>query len=203
MILQIFISAVLYYLSFPNFISLYGFSWLAWVFAIPFFFALQDKNLPSRLGIGFFFGLTANLAAVNWMIPYSLPGYLLLSLALASQGAIFAALYRPLTGRPILNVFYVAGAWVASEYFRKVLMLGESWNLAHTQTFDVPLMQISGALGSPAVSFLLIAVNYALSIVLRSAKDLKMNMRAIWAAVVLLAVVYGYGFMRLVTNVVT
>lgn len=202
MILPILISAVLYYLSFPNFISLYGFSWLAWVFAIPLFICFEEKKFWGRTGSGFLFGFAANLAAVNWMIPYSLPGYFLLSLVLASQGAIFAALYRPLKGRPVMSVLSVAGAWVVSEYFRKVLMLGESWNLAHTQTFDVPLMQVSGVLGSSAVSFLLIAVNYALYLVLRSAKDLKMNMRAILAVVVLLAVAYGYGFMRLVINVV-
>jgi len=49
----------------------------------------------------------------------------------------------------------------------------------------------------------LIVVNYALYIVLRRPQDLKMNVRAMLAAVVLLAVVYGYGFMKLVTNVVT
>jgi apolipoprotein N-acyltransferase len=197
MILPILTSAFLLYLAFPNIFFLQGFPFFAWIFAIPFFFCLEKRNLTGRLKAGFLFGLVSNLALVNWMIPYSFPGYLLLCFALAIQSILFAVFYRPLRKNKFWNIFYVAGMWVASEYLRKILMLGESWNLAHSQTMDIPLMQMANLLGSPAISFVLIAMNYALYQAMDKRENLKTKMNSVLATMVLFAIVYGYGFWTL------
>ncbi|MCB9771643.1 MAG: apolipoprotein N-acyltransferase [Candidatus Omnitrophica bacterium] len=197
MILLVLISAFLFYLSFPNFISIVGFSFLAWVFAIPFFICLENKKPLERLGIGFAFGFIANLLAVNWMIPYSGPGYFLLSFILAGQAVIFAILYRPLNNKTLLNILYVPSLWVASEYLRKSLMMGESWDLGHSQSFDIHLIQVANLFGSSGISFVLILINYVAYLVLFQSKDLRSKVSGLITMVVVLVMVYSYGFISL------
>ncbi len=190
----IFVSAFLFYLSFPNLFFLKGVSFLAWIFAIPFFANLEHKNLICRLQAGFLWGLITNLAAVNWMIPYSLPGYFLLATALASQAIIFAALYPSGKVQRVGQIFYVPCLWVACEYLRKLLMFGQSWDLGHSQSFDIPLLQLAGVFGSGGISFFLIFVNYGLYLAAFRFKENSRRIAAIILVVFLASGVYAYGW---------
>lgn len=189
MFLPILLSALLYYLSFPNVLTHSGFSFLAWAFAVPLFHVLENSNLSRRTLAGFLFGILANLSAVNWVIPYHFTGYLFLSLVLAVQGAVFGALYR--RGFSLSNIVYIPAAWVASEVLRRWLMLGESWDLGHTQTFDPYILQLANVSGSAGISFVLILVNYCLFAALRDRKHFKVSATVVGLALVL---VLGYGF---------
>lgn len=203
MILFVLISAFLFYLSFPNFISIVGFPFLAWIFAIPFFACLEHKKLVERLIIGFVFGFIANLLAVNWMIPYSVPGYLLLSFILSSQAVIFAILYRPWKDKTLLNILYVPCLWVASEFLRKSLMMNESWDLGHSQSFNIHLIQVANLVGSAGISFVLIFVNYAMYSFLcrhrtrRKKISSSVRFTELLAMALLLMMVYLYGLISL------
>lgn len=198
MILPIVCSAILFYLAFPNFLTQQGYSFCAWIFAIPLFYSLEQQNLSRRILVGFLFGMLANLAAVNWMIPYHLGGYLFLSFVLAIQAVIFASLYRPLSVKPPL--WYVPAAWVVSEWIRKLIMMGESWDLAHSQAFHLPLLQIANVLGSSAVSFVLVLINYSLY---RGFRHFQ-NIRRDWLLLLgVLLIVYGYGSFSLAQQVYT
>jgi apolipoprotein N-acyltransferase len=58
-------------------------------------------------------------------------------------------------------------SWVALEYLRSHLLTGFGWNLlAHTQWNWIPLIQIAGLTGVWGVSFLVVLVNAALSVVM-------------------------------------
>lgn len=202
MILPILISAVLFYLSFPNIFFLQGFSSCAWIFAVPLFFALDQKNIWGRIRLGFLFGLLSNLAVVNWMIPYSALGYLLLSIALTSQAVVFAILYVPIKHQRFVQIIYVPCAWVASEFLRKLLMMGQSWDLAHSQSFDIHLLQSARVFGSAGISFELIFVNYLFYMVLfglqqsrPQSKKITTQRKLIVITILVFAVlIYGYGF---------
>lgn len=193
MILPIFASAFLFYLAFPNIFFLKGYSFLAWVFAVPFFFVLEKKDFPKRLLAGFLFGVLANLSVVNWMIPYSFAGYLLLGIALSSQAVIFAALYPSRRFKHFLKILYVPSAWVVSEFLRKMLMFGQSWDLGHSQSFDINLLQIAGFLGSSGISFLLVCVNYVLYCVVFRVERNIVKIAIFSAVLFFLASVYALG----------
>ena len=188
-------AAVLFYLSFPNYFSLYGLWPLAAVFAVPLFFTFEKRSLTRRIILGFLFGLLANGLAVNWMIPYSFKGYVFLVLVLAVQPVLFAVLYpRRAFRNPLLKMIYVPAAWVVSEYVRALAMRGESWNLAHTQTFHLPLLQLANLLGSYSISFVLMVVNICIYQAILESRNFKND---ISVAVALVAVVYGYGYLSL------
>ncbi len=193
--LPILVSAILFSLSFPNILFLKGFSFLAWIFAIPLFWIFEQRKLFARLQAGFLFGLLANFAAVNWMIPYSFAGYVLLCIALSSQAVIFSALYPSEKMNKFLKVFYVSCAWVVSEFLRKILMFGQSWDLGHSQSFDIYFLQIAGFLGSFGISFLLICVNYLLHLLLFRLKRLSLKIVSLGAVIFLVTLVYNYGFL--------
>ncbi len=194
MILPIVVSAFSFYLLFPNLFFLQGFSFLAWIFAVPFFLVLEKQNSLGRIRCGFFFGLLSNLLAVNWMIPYSFLGYLLLCLALSSQAIFFAALYPTGRKKRVVQIIYVPCAWVASECLRKMIMFGQSWDLGHCLSFDVPLLQTARVLGSPGISFLIICCNYVLYLGMFRLKHLREKLSAILLVLFLVSIAYGFGF---------
>ncbi len=194
MALPVLISAILFYLSFPNFIFLQGFSSLAWFFCVPFFIFLEGKSLLNRLAAGFFFGLLSYLATLNWMIPYSFPGYGLLSIILTCQTVIFAALYQPSKDQKFWPLLYVPAAWVVSEYIRKFVMMGQSWDLGHSQGFDTDLLRTARLFGSPGISFILIFVNYLFYWLLLRAKETSQRKVGASILALLILTIYVYRF---------
>ncbi len=194
MVLPILISATLFYLSFPNIFSLEGISVLGWIFAIPIFITFEKKNIRDRIKFGFLFGLLSNLAAVNWMIPYSYLGYILLCFALSSQAVIFAILYPQEKTQNSWNIILVPCAWVVSEILRKSLMMGQSWDLAHSQSFDLYFVQWAKVFGSAGISFILILINYFLYKIFFCEKKLSRKIISAGFLVLVMMVVYGYGF---------
>src|SRR5476649_1587964 len=90
-----FLSAVFFYLSFPNWISMYGFWICIWFFAVPLLLALHQKPLKQRLGYVFFWGLCAYGLMTQGLITISPVGFLAFALAMSLQAWIFGCLFRP------------------------------------------------------------------------------------------------------------
>ena len=88
-----FLSAVLFYLSFPNYISMYGFWPLIWVFAVPLLLALKDKPLKVRLGYGVFWGSCAYGLMTQGLIRISPAGFLAFVVSLSCQVLIFSCFF--------------------------------------------------------------------------------------------------------------
>ena len=53
----------------------------------------------------------------------------------------------------------IASLWVLSEYLRAILLQGFSWNIGYTQSFNIPVIQISDVTGSYGVVFFIILLN--------------------------------------------
>src|SRR3989338_1887415 len=191
-------SILLIYLAFPNYFNPYGFWPLALIFAVPLFFVLEGRSLPQRVLLGTLFGLIFYALLVQWLIPYSLLGYILFVLVLTIQPVLFAALYRS-SGR-LVDILYIPALLVASEYLRTLLLGGFSWNLGHSQTFNIYGLQIANLFGSWGISFVLILINYCLYFLIR-----KFENRKIYAAVLVAVIVFvaGYGILSIPSASVT
>lgn len=189
---SLFLSALLLYLSFPNLFFPTGCWFAAWVFAPPFFYALERTSLVRRGFCGLAFGLVFYACLVVWFIPYSLPGYFLFVGLLTVQPVIFACLYlrEEEFPRRWIHALYVPAAWVLSEYLRSLMMQGWSWNLAHSQTFAVPFLQSVDLFGSWGLSFALVFVNGRVFHLLSKKGNRRSHIAVIAAVFVLLG---GYG----------
>src|SRR5580698_887321 len=98
-----FLSAVLFYLSFPNFISIYGFWPCIWFFAVPLLLALHDQPLKKRLAYSFFWGICAYGLMAQGLARISPAGFFAFALCLSFQAVVFGCFYRS-TRYPLLNV---------------------------------------------------------------------------------------------------
>ena len=153
-------AALISYFAFPNFLLKSGcwpLGWLALVFLFP---VLENKNPIQRCVAGGLYGLVFYGLLVHWFISYSLIGFVFFVLALSLQPLLFGLGYGWRPAQPVRQVFYVAGLWVGSEYARTVLMSGFAWNLAHSQSFNPAMIQVSALTGSWGLSFILVACNF-------------------------------------------
>src|SRR5277367_881753 len=115
-----FISAVLFYLSFPNVISMYGFWPCIWIFGVPLLLALHDQPLKKRLRLGAFWGLCAYGLMAQGLFRISPAGFLAFVLGLSIQAVVFACFFRS-TRNLIADIFYFPFVWSVSELLRNSL----------------------------------------------------------------------------------
>ena len=153
-----FLSAVLFYLSFPNCISMYGFWPCIWFFALPLLLALRDQPLGKRFGLGAFWGLCANGLMAQGLIAISPAGYLGFVWALSLQALVFALLFRS-TKYPLVDIVYWPGAWALSELVRNNLLGGFSFYISHAQAFCPMMLKFYGIFGCLGMSFIIFLVN--------------------------------------------
>ncbi len=153
-----FLSAVLFYLSFPNRISMVGFGPCIWFFAIPLLFALRHQPLKKRLKLGFFFGLCAYGLVSQGVISISWAGFMALALIGSIQSVIFAALYRA-TKYPFIDAIYLSCLWAFSELVRNMLMGGFSFYISQSQAFLPLMLKLYGIIGCFGMSIVIFLVN--------------------------------------------
>ncbi len=190
MVISVLFSILLFYLSFPNFFFPLGLWPLAWTACIPLLFALENQSLIRRLLTGLLFGFVFYSFLVNWFITYSFVGYLFFVLFLSIQPMIFAILSSSPFKNRVFNLFYYPALWVASEYIRCLIMNGFSWNLGHSQSFNLPFIQISQILGSWGVSFVLILVNTCFYGMIKKSQDRRLCFWVLLLTILLNLVIY-------------
>ena len=198
-------------LSFP----LFDVGWLAWIALVPWLLTLDRMSerqaiLWSYLQGIFFFGCT-----VWWVGCVTVPGLIVLVAYLALFFAAWGWTAKKLMKTTGWRFFSgVPAVWVLLEFSRSILLTGLGWNfLAHTQWEWLPVIQIAEFTGVYGVSFLIVLVNAAGFLVVRSMMQAGSGGRggggegegtSIKAAFVFLgialgavAVVVGYGYLRL------
>src|SRR5580698_9448977 len=153
-----FLSAVLFYLSFPNCISMYGFWPCIWFFAVPLLLALHDQPLKKRLVYGFFWGLCAYGLMAQGLIRISPAGFFAFVLALSVQAVLFACFFRT-TGYPLADIFCFPCVWCASELLRNNLLGGFSFYISHAQAFCPMMLKLYGTFGCLGISFFIFLIN--------------------------------------------
>lgn len=190
--LCIFLSAFFAILAFPNIFFFHGLPSFIWIFAVPLFFVLEQKDLRRRILNGLCFGLLFYACLVRWMTAYNLLGYYAFVIALTISPVVFACFWRDDFKNKWTGLFYTPALWVASESLRPFLFNGFSWNLGVSQSFNVYAVQMADIFGSAGISFVIILVNYALFRIMKGTKAVSFYACAAAAAVGLMYM-YGYG----------
>lgn len=188
-------SSVLLIVSFPDF----NLWLLAWVALVPLFFAIEGKKPLKAFTTAYSVGTLFFLGTIYWLIHVTLPGMIATALYLAVYFGIFGLIVSPAVSRPsYLSLFVIPSAWVTLEYLRSHVFSGFGWNLlAHSQSHNLPMIQMADIAGSYGVSFLIILVNAAIFFTIKDMR--KKNYSTLYPAIAFafIFLAAGYGMLRL------
>jgi apolipoprotein N-acyltransferase len=169
------ISGILLVLCYPT-IDLF---FIAWVALVPFLLSLDNKSPKEAFLAGLFLGIPYFFGTQYW-IYHSINHYggipFLVSIAIVFLLCIYLSLYTGIFALFFsLNMrtsrfqipFFAPFLWVALEFIRSYLFSGFPWSsIGYTQYKFLHIIQISDITGIYGVSFLVVAVNNAITEVL-------------------------------------
>jgi apolipoprotein N-acyltransferase len=191
-------------------------AWPLGFFALaPFLWAMRRFEGKAAFFLGLWFGFVFNYAALFWLNSVwffaptpllSVPAIVLLALYLGLYHGLFAWagawMWRR---RPKSAVLALPALWVVLEWFRSLGRLGLPWAfLAHTQSENLPYIQMADLAGTAAISFCLAAINVLLVEILQgrfgSTEQPRQRLgppACLGALALLVAVPYIYGAIQL------
>lgn len=178
---------------------------IAWVALSPLLLALRQQSVRNGFWLGGLSGIFFFAGTVYWvtnsvhfygnvpLIPASFIT-LLLSAYLALYPALFGAAIVYIRRRhPALFVPAAPAVWTALELVRTYVFSGFPWALlGYSQYSVLPVIQIADTTGVYGISFLVVLANAGLADFVENR-----NYRRIMAVVLLIMLVFGYGFWRL------
>ncbi|MBU0759454.1 MAG: apolipoprotein N-acyltransferase [Candidatus Omnitrophica bacterium] len=187
MLLAIF-SAILLILAFPDF----NLSYLAFVGFVPLFFAIQNKSPRKAFLISYISGFLFYLGVLYWLYHVTVIGLIILCLYLALYFGIFALFFNLYAKRCTLYaIFLIPLIWISLEWVKARLFTGFGWSLlGYSQYKNHLLIQVADFSGVYGVSFVIMTVNVAVY------KFFRRSLRELVIAGLMLAMVFGYGMMR-------
>ena len=168
-------TAILLILAFPNF----EFSFLAWIALVPLMWAIAKRPSPRRAFLlGWFAGSVFFYCSCYWLT-YSMINYgglpAILAYLLLVPGALvvglFPGLFALLLALAVKRWGYAAVLtapvlWPALEWAR-LGVTGQLWNaLGYSQAYHTQLIQPANWGGVYAVSFLILAINTAIALLI-------------------------------------
>lgn len=193
MLLAIF-STILLILAFPNF----NLNYLAFVGFVPLFLVIQNKSPKKAFLISYISGFLFYLGTLYWLYHVTIGGLIVLCLYLALYFGIFGFIFSLCAMRYALCAMPLI--WVFLEYIQAHLFSGFGWALlGYSQYKNLPLIQIADFSGVYGVSFVVMMVNVVLwkSVKAFSVERIAYRKNTIRYIVLILILVYGYGFFRL------
>jgi len=201
MLWKIITSALLLIFAFPNF----NLSFLAFIGFIPFFSVIKKKSPKDAFLISYVCGFLFYLGTLYWLYHVTVIGLVVLCLYLAVYFGIFGIVVSS------FGVLIASAAWIILEYIQAHLpIMGFGWVLlGYSQYKNLPLIQIADFSGVYGVSFVVMMVNvtaWRLIVAVTESREQRAESReknlcpmlsALCSMVLVLALVYGYGFVRL------
>ena len=105
-----------------------------------------------------------------------LPAITALMAYLAVYFGLFGLCYAHFSSRPLLiRLFVLPSCWVALEFIREYLFTGFGWaSLGHSQSTNLPMVQIADITGVFGISFLIVMVNVFILACIRKEKQVKL-----------------------------
>lgn len=149
---------------------------MAWVALVPFLLSLYNKSPRQAFKAGFLFGIPYFFGTLYW-IYHSINHYggisflgsiaivILLCLFLSLYPGIFAFLFSLTIRKTQLPALLIAPVfWVVLEFLRAYIFTGFPWSsIGYSQYQFLTIIQMADITGIYGVSFLVVAVNGALS----------------------------------------
>ena len=190
------LSAFLYTISFPSFISLNGIPFLAWISLVPLFLALYYAPRKWEIFYGIAFGAVQTVLTNYWLGTFSLISLQLIAILYTIFFTLFMLLAAPMprtVGR--YGLLLLPCAWVAFDFFRSIGFLGYSWGMIGTSQYEfIPLIQAASVTGVWGVSFVVLACNGVIALIITLLFDrVKVNWSIPIGFSVLFAVVVSLG----------
>ena len=188
---------------------------LAWVAFVPLMCCLFGAGMKRGFMLGWLSGVVFFLGTIYWVVNSmhnygGLPVYVsvfvmlflvaLLSVYPAIFGLIFASIRYGQHGLGLISIVAVPALWVAIEYIRGYLFTGFPWVLVgYSQAGNTTLIQFVDITGVWGLSFIILAVNTAIFLLLKGRVDIgiKRPVNALLAVLLMLTMVFAYGFIRL------
>jgi apolipoprotein N-acyltransferase len=200
---------VLYAAAFPPW-----YLWpLGWIALVPFLHALADLRPRRAVLAGLVWGCAAIWAVAAWVAPaisfyYQQPWWFGVVFCVVgcmilwgSHYAVFAALASWMAPRVAASwrPLVLATLWVACEFGRARLVIGEPWMLLGYSLADRPLLiQVADLGGVYLLSFVVFLVNASLAELLRPARPpTRKIVRVLLPAALVVATIVAYGGYRI------
>lgn len=196
-------SASLLVLSFPNF----NLEYLAWVALVPLFLAIDGQRPRNAFLTAYLTGVLFFLGTIYWLIHVTLPGMIAAVLYLALYFGVFGLFcslalrpHDPKTQRPYdpTTLFFIPALWTTLELIRSHLFTGFGWALlGHSQSYNLPVIQMADIFGAYGISFLIVFVNTAIFFTIKEARNKNYSGTWIMIALFLVFLSVAYGAFRL------
>ena len=152
------IGAVLFSLSFPSFMSTWGWFPLAYIALVPVFVLVHRSTWPEVFFYGFLYGLTTYALHNYWLSGFHPLALFVVPLIYASYFVVvFPLLKLADTLLPRYGYLLQIAIWLAYEYFRIQFFLGYAYGIiGYTQYLFLPLVRLSSLTGVWGVSLLVV-----------------------------------------------
>jgi apolipoprotein N-acyltransferase len=153
----IFASAILTALAFPP----YKFGILAYFAPVLLLILLENTSLKESFGIGYVWGTIFNIALLYGVFWATVPGTFGAIVIIALVPAVQCWLYRVVSRRSqVIGIVLWPLLWIAFDYIRTFSEFNFPWSdFAYTQSYYLPLIQISDITGLYGVSLMVYIVN--------------------------------------------
>jgi apolipoprotein N-acyltransferase len=159
------LSAVLFALSFPSFVSLEGYGVLAWFSLVPLLLVLITAKPSMGVFYGVIFGTLQALIINFWHGTYDYVTLHLITIAFVVEYLLFMVVLVWLirmSGK--WGFLVVPAAWTLFDYLRSSGILGYPWGLIGTTQYSfLPLIQIASLTGVWGIGFVVLLCNASLA----------------------------------------
>ena len=159
------VSALLFALSFPSFLSLEGVGILAWIALVPFLLVVRTARPGMAVFYGIFFGTLQALIINFWHGTYDYVTLHLITIVFVADYLLFMLVLVPMirmSGK--WGFLFTAAAWTIFDYFRSIGVLAYPWGLIGTSQYKfLPFIQGASITGVWGLGFLVILCNAALA----------------------------------------
>jgi apolipoprotein N-acyltransferase len=162
------------FLSFPSFDVwvLKGFPFFAWIFMVPLFFHVRDKNLKTVYISSFVTGLLGNFFTYEWIGNFAggqtggyavIVGFLIPSLSVFFAMKVLLAEMLSRRWQSMRFIIYPL-IWIFIDWIQSIGYLAFPWtNVAHSQYTFSGFMQAASIAGVSGMSFIIIMVSSSIA----------------------------------------
>ncbi|MDR0410541.1 MAG: apolipoprotein N-acyltransferase [Treponema sp.] len=157
-LVAVLLGAVLFALSFPNFISAGGFPFFAWFALIPVFWLIARSSIKMCVFWGALYGLSAYSLFNYWLTTFHpLAGVIVGVVYLVYFAVLFPLLKAAVVMFPKHGYFLQWVLWMCFEYVRTLGFLGYSYGvIGYSQWNVLSVIQIADVFGVWGVSALVV-----------------------------------------------